>query len=133
MEATGLDVEVHTFQSGYEAINFVRISLAEGHLPSLMIIDMKMPEISGDEMLELMVNGGMKKFPTIILSGSSFPEDEFRARKWGADACYEKPITLEEGNRLFREIAKRYLIVDNSSTGVKGFYQADSSRQFPPA
>lgn len=106
---SGAEAEVLCFESGLDALDYLRSSLSEYREPALMILDVKMPEISGFEMLEMMRNAGMKRFPVVILSGSSMPEDTFRARQLGADACYEKPITIAESNRLFTMIARRHL------------------------
>lgn len=119
---SGVETDIRCFDNAHDALDFLRDAISRHQLPALMILDLKMPEIDGFGVLDIMRSGGMKRFPVVVLSGSSLPEDTFQAKQLGADACFEKPITMQESNELFTKIARRYIGVSNqgSNWGTRG-------------
>jgi CheY-like chemotaxis protein len=66
-------------------------------LPSLIILDLKMPRKSGLEVLEWMSNNPhVSVVPTIVLSASNLEEDVRAAYDLGANTYFVKPTTFEE-------------------------------------
>lgn len=108
-----IGVEVKEFRNGHEALDFMRETIAVGRIPSLLVLDLKMPQISGYDVLALMQETGMKNFPIVVMSGSSLLEDIDRAKELGADDYYEKPIDLTKTYHLFKRICSRYLSEPN--------------------
>lgn len=64
--------------------------------PSLIITDIKMPGISGLEMLTMFKGHLFDDVPVIIISTLSGYEVKFFANAIGADAYFEKPVKLKE-------------------------------------
>jgi CheY-like chemotaxis protein len=64
--------------------------------PSLIILDLNMPNMDGLEALENIRAGSMKLIPVIILSTASDELTTFRAYALGANAVFLKPPVFEE-------------------------------------
>ena len=82
----------HTFtaSNGVEALEEV-----EKHHPSVMILDLMMPEMDGWTVLER-----LRKLPVrprvIIVSALNGPEEKAKATELGVDAFVPKPFDVEE-------------------------------------
>jgi two-component system alkaline phosphatase synthesis response regulator PhoP len=65
--------------------------------PDLIICDVRMPEMDGDELLETLRNSknGMGIIPFIFISGFTNGEQKINRLKKGADNFLEKPVDLE--------------------------------------
>ncbi len=102
-------LEIQTFKNGIFALDFLRELKRVNKTPSLMLLDLKMANLSGLEVLEIIQEEKMKSFPIVILSGSSLPEDYSRARQMGADEHCEKPLSYSENIELFTRILNNYI------------------------
>ena len=69
--------------------------------PDLLIADIAMPGIDGQELIRRVRDGG-SAIPAIALSAAAHPEDRDRALRAGYDAYCTKPV---DANELFRVIA----------------------------
>lgn len=87
-------------------------------LPGLIILDVKMPKVSGLEALQRLRR--LKEWatvPVLMLSASDLPLDVANAYRLGADAYLLKPSSLEELVEL--------------ASAIKGFWLRFN--EFPPA
>jgi len=66
-------------------------------LPSLLILDLKLPRRSGFEVLQwLRAQPGLKRLPVVVLTASALISDINRAYDLGANSYLVKPVRLEE-------------------------------------
>ena len=71
-------------------------------LPSIMFLDLKMPRLSGFEVLQwLKSDPTFKSTPTIVLSSSDLQSDIDKAYQLGANAYLVKPADVEDFRRVF--------------------------------
>ena len=76
-------------------------------LPSLIILDLKMPRKSGLEVLEwINENPDVAVVPTIVLSASNLEKDVRAAYNLGANTYFVKPTTFEELVETMRMVEK---------------------------
>jgi len=109
---------VHLCADGREAIE----KLQSGLIPSLVISDLHMPHVSGDEFAVLMRRiCALKKTPLMLLTSDRAIETELRALEAGADLFLAK----SEDPRLIAGYAKR-LLVRNGTLQEKASEQAVS-------
>jgi len=94
---------VMVVRDGQEAIDYLEgVGLFADRknfpLPSLALLDIKMPKKSGLEVLEWVRHnsGGLKLLPVIIMSSSSIQEDIDRAYQLGVNAYLVKPTAFDE-------------------------------------
>ena len=96
---------------GQDAIDYLKGSGAYSDrgafpLPRLVLLDLKMPRLSGFDVIGWMRRHyPWKLTPIIILSSSALPQDVNRAYELGANAYMVKPADYRALERLFRTIA----------------------------
>jgi CheY-like chemotaxis protein len=89
-----------------EARNAV-IELNEGVRPHVIVLDNRMPDVSGLDMLEfLRLREELRPIPVVMLSTESSDSRVDEAMEKGADAYIFKPVTLEELERVIAKAVK---------------------------
>lgn len=81
--------------SGEQAFELLRQKL-----PDIMLLDMRMPGLSGVELLrrlrlEGLIAGG-EKLPILVITGHCSEEDHTEAHKLGIQGYHAKPLDMEE-------------------------------------
>jgi len=73
------------------------LALIRSSRPDLIICDIRMPKMSGDELFDALRAPGsdLDVIPFIFLSGNANEQEQIKRLKRGADNCFEKPIELE--------------------------------------
>jgi CheY-like chemotaxis protein len=69
------------------------LTLIAAYPPSLLLVDMRMPEMSGAELIGQLRADGLVSFPIVMMTGS--PEEALVA-ELGISAVLPKPFELEE-------------------------------------
>lgn len=94
-------LEVITADRGAEALE-----LAAEHLPSLILMDGWLPDLTGVEVIRLLKERpATREIPVVVITGDDRAELHREMRAVGAADCIVKPISLD---RLF-ELVDRYL------------------------
>jgi CheY-like chemotaxis protein len=71
------------------------ISMAKKERPDLILLDMKMPQMSGEEAIQaIRAEPGLSQVPILILSGEQVSRREIE--QVGADGAVQKPFDLTE-------------------------------------
>jgi len=79
-------------------------------LPSLLILDLKMPRMTGFDVLKwLSARPEFKDLPVVILSSSSDDSDLRRAKEAGAREYFVKPHNLSELVKIVQALHARYI------------------------
>jgi CheY-like chemotaxis protein len=82
----------YTASNGVEALEEV-----EKHHPTVMVLDLMMPEMDGWAVLREMTKLPSEERPrVIIVSALTGPDDKAKATELGADAFVPKPFDVEE-------------------------------------
>ena|SRR5215510_3216215 len=104
-EKSGLTTELLIARDGEMAIEV--LSNGKGELPSLVILDLKLPRKSGFEVLEwLGARGTLARMHVIVLSSSTVPSDVQRAYGLGVVSYHAKPAHFQELKALAVEICR---------------------------
>lgn len=99
----GLVLEIDTVSDGEQAVDllFGRGRYAGRQLPHLVLLDLKMPKLSGLEVLQRVKDDPeLREIPIVVLSSSERPEDISATYLHGANSYVTKPSTahgLREG------------------------------------
>ena len=100
--------------NGEEAISYLSADPREHAVPSLLLLDLKMPLVNGfDVLLWLQTKPELHEMPTIILSSSCLELDVKKARELGARDYRVKPPSPDELLKLVREISVKWLPMES--------------------
>jgi excisionase family DNA binding protein len=99
LEEDEFDYEVISAADGFEA------GLQINHFhPNLMILDIMMPDIKGNEVCRRIKSSEETKDTKIIVLSAYLDDDKFEEMKsYGADMCFSKPLPLPQ---LKEEVAR---------------------------
>ncbi|MGI5950026.1 response regulator transcription factor [Peptoniphilus sp.] len=97
-------------KSGYDSYGALNVREANLFLQihdfDLILLDLMMPEVSGEEFLEELRKN--KKLPVIVLSAKIAKESKINVLKMGADAFIEKPFDKDELLAVVEAVIRRY-------------------------
>jgi two-component system response regulator len=86
-------------------------------LPSLILLDLKMPRINGLEVLQQIRNNILTQFiPVVILTSSKEEQDIIDCYSLNANSYIRKPIDFEQFSRTIQVIADYWLILNDIPT-----------------
>lgn len=113
-QRAGLPIPLVVVSDGEEVIEYLkgegRHSNQAHPMPSLLLLDLKMPRMTGFEVLTwLSENSQFKALPAIVLSSSSYDSDIKQARQLGARDYCVKPESLSGMVGLVRNLHARWL------------------------
>ncbi len=97
----GVEFSLHGVKDGDEAINYLRGTAGFGDrrqfpLPQLILLDLKLPRVSGFDVLEwIRHEDGLNALPVIVLTSSSHESDIRRAYDLGANSYLVKPVGFD--------------------------------------
>ncbi|HEY7766909.1 PAS domain S-box protein [Longimicrobium sp.] len=78
------------------------LDLAREHRPDLVLLDMDLPDLSGDEVLaQLRQDPALAHVPVVMVSGDAIPAQVQRLLEMGAQGYITKPFDIQE---LLREV-----------------------------
>lgn len=73
------------------------LALARQHLPDLILLDLQLPDIHGDEVLrQLRADAQTRHIPVIMISADAMPAQIERLRALGASHYMTKPIEVRQ-------------------------------------
>jgi len=112
------DVEITAVHDGEQArtwLSGITRTGDGGHpRPALVLMDLKLPKLTGFEVLEWMRGQpGLEGIPVVILSSSSEPAEIEKAYRLGANAYLSKQPDLSELGRLVQGIVTYAEAVEN--------------------
>lgn len=100
-EALGLMLKYNLEKEGYEVVVETRgakaLGAVEKYMPSVILLDWMLPEISGVEICKLIrANPEIKDIPIIMLTAKGEEEDKVKGLTAGADDYVTKPFSVPE-------------------------------------
>lgn len=87
------DYEVITKFDGMDAMQW----LTKGNLPDLIVSDLEMPNINGEEFIVNLKNSGyFNEVPFIVITGYSSKEQKLKCMRLGVHDYFEKPFNPKD-------------------------------------
>jgi CheY-like chemotaxis protein len=112
IDKAGISARVKIVSDGEEMLLYLQgrgayANRVANPLPTLMILDLKMPRKTGLEVLQwINENPEVAVVPTIVLSASNLEKDVRAAYNLGANTYFVKPTTFEELVETMRTVEK---------------------------
>jgi CheY-like chemotaxis protein len=100
---------------GIQALDYlVRASTAPAGgsevLPTLILLDLKLPRMDGLELLKrIRADERLKRLPVVILTSSKEEQDIIRSYDLGANSYIRKPVDFEQFNEAVRQLGLYWL------------------------
>ncbi len=104
-------------ENGEDAVAYLRgdgqyAERQQHPLPFMLLLDLKLPRLSGHEVLQwLRGQPLLKRLPVVVLTSSREPVDINRAYELGANSYLVKPVVFEEFAALMRQLQVYWLML----------------------
>src|SRR5947208_13194034 len=98
----GINVPMHIVNDGQEAVDYLigqepYANRKEYPLPTLLLLDLKMPRLSGFDVIRwVREHKGLRRLPILVLSSSGLGKDINRAYDLGANSYLLKPSRFDD-------------------------------------
>jgi CheY-like chemotaxis protein len=115
LKKAGLSYPLIHRRDGEEAIDYLSgkppySDRAKHPLPTLILLDIKMPKLNGFDVLSWMQRQPtLAKIPVVIFTASAREEDQSQAQKLGAVGYRAKPVDFGELVDIIRDVDARWL------------------------
>jgi CheY-like chemotaxis protein len=120
LRKAGLAYPLSIVNDGDEAVAFLQGTgkykdRTKYPLPSLMLLDLKLPRRSGHEVLKwLRARPGLKRLPVIVLTSSSEPRDIVEAYDEGTNSYLVKPSNTELLSQMVTQLERYWLTLNET-------------------
>ena len=121
LRKSGVTGSIQVLNDGAEALDyFFGMGKYQGrvikNLPRLVMLDLKIPKVSGLEVLDLIrANRYTNAIPVVVFSSSAVPKDIEEAYKKGANSYLVKPIDFDEYSSMLSAVSKFWLAHNRTS------------------
>jgi DNA-binding response OmpR family regulator len=100
-------LRTETALSGETGMTLLR---SERPLPSMVLLDLKMPGLSGIDVLrQIRADDSLRHLPVIVVTNSTLEADRKKSLEAGADDYLHKDFNLEHFRRDIKQLLDRWL------------------------
>lgn len=110
----GIANEIQVARDGEEALN---ILLSDVPLPTVVLLDIKLPKIDGLEVLRrLRASDRTRLLPIVILTSSSEERDIIDSYNLGANSYVRKPVEVAKFNDAVTQLGLYWVLINEPIT-----------------
>jgi two-component system response regulator len=90
-------------------------ALGKHRLPTLVLLDLKLPRMDGLELLQRMrADPRLRRQPVVILTSSSEEQDIAKSYDRGANSYIRKPVDFEQFSAAIKQLGLYWLVLNES-------------------
>jgi CheY-like chemotaxis protein len=114
--------EVVVTRDGADALDFLyargRFSERPSGNPAVMLLDLKLPKISGLEVLQkIRSDEQLKMIPVVVLTSSHEEKDMIRSYQFGVNAYVVKPVDFHDFVNAVKELGVFWAVINEPPPG----------------
>jgi two-component system response regulator len=117
--------EIVVVNDGEKALEYIfctgrYVSRDPGDLPSVVLLDIKLPKVNGLEVLKKMRSEEQAKLiPVVILTSSKEEQDVINGYKFGCNSYVRKPVKFDEFVEAVRQLGLYWLLLNEAPPQIK--------------
>ena len=114
----GIANEIVVVRDGQEALDYLfgtgaYVGRDVAVLPQVMLLDLKLPKVSGLEVLKrLRDDERLKSLPVVILTSSAMDRDIIEGYRLGANSFVQKPVSADDFKEAVRTLGLFWVVVN---------------------
>ena len=115
LESGNMANQVHWVKDGQEALEYLfkKGAYKDAPRPGLVLLDIKLPKVSGLEVLEkIKKDEALRVIPVIMLTTSDRDEEALKCYNYGANSFITKPVKFSEFSERVKAL-KLYWLLTN--------------------
>jgi two-component system, response regulator len=90
------------------------------HPPRLVLLDLKLPKVSGlDVLKEVKRDPRTRSIPIVVLTSSKEERDLVHSYNYGANSYIQKPVNFAEFRQIVKQLGLYWLVVNHLPPGAK--------------
>ncbi len=109
---------------GVEALEYLEKAASSGGadgLPSVTLLDLKLPRVDGFEVLRrIRADERFKRLPVVVLTSSKEEVDILKSYDLGANSYIRKPVDFEQFNEAVRQLGLYWLLLNEAPPAAGG-------------
>lgn len=110
---------IHTVQDGVEALDFLfrrgAYAQREEGVPKVVLLDLKLPKVSGLEVLrQLKADPSTASIPVVVLTSSREDSDIAACYKLGVNSYIVKPVDFDKFSESVRQLGLYWLLLNQA-------------------
>jgi CheY-like chemotaxis protein len=114
--------EVVVTRDGQQALDYLHcraeFSTRAGGNPAVILLDLKMPKVSGLEVLQqIRSDAHLKMIPVVVLTSSNEEKDVIRSYSLGVNAYVVKPVDFHEFVNAVKELGAFWAVINEPPPG----------------
>ena len=120
LRKNNLAANIQVARDGEEALDFLfcrgqHADRSLDNLPRLILLDLKLPKVTGKEVLQQLKNDPRTRhIPVTVLTSSKQTRDMRECYQYGANSYIQKPIDFEQFQQAMHDVGHYWLTVNQS-------------------
>ena len=106
--------KIHVIRDGQDALDY--LASLDNPCLKFILLDLKLPRVSGTEILEFIKNNPkLNRIPVVVLSSSALDPDVQKAYALGVNSYVTKPIDFAEFAKVISTLGLYWAIINKTS------------------
>ncbi len=121
LKRTKIVNEIVVAHDGEEALQYLHAENSGNDLPVMVLLDLKMPKLSGLEVLRaIRSNARTQTLPVVVFTSSNEEKDIVESYNLGANGYVRKPVSFDEFTQAVQRVGLYWILTNERIPGSPG-------------